>query len=67
MEQSFVESVMNMEMCHCPTLPASDLSSSLEWEENYSAVCQNGGGAKARVMYTNVMIWLIEHFYSCLL
>lgn len=36
MEQSFIGCVMNMEMCHCPTLPASDLSSSLEWEENYS-------------------------------
>jgi len=67
MEQNFLGCVTNVEMLHCPTSHASELSSSLEQEENYSCVCQNGGGAKARVVHANVTIWLTEHFSSRLL
>lgn len=48
MEQTFFGCATNTEKCHCPTSCASELSSSLEQEENYSCVCQNGGGAKAK-------------------
>lgn len=67
MEWSLLERTANMEMHCCPTSSVSELSTSLEQEENYSYICQVGGGAKARVLYTNAMIWLIEHFYSRLL
>lgn len=67
MERSLLVLIVNMEMHCCPTSPVSELSTSLEQEENYSYICQVGGGAKARVVYTNAMIWLIEHFYSRLL
>lgn len=67
MESNFFGCAMNMEMFHCPTLCAPELSTSLEQKKKYSWVYQNGGGAKARAIYTSVMIWLIEHFYWCLL
>lgn len=45
-EQSLLGCVVNMEARCCPTPRASELSSSLEREENYSYSCQEGGREK---------------------
>lgn len=46
MGHNFLGRLTNVGTHHCPPSHASELTSSLEQEENYSSVCQNSGGAK---------------------